>query len=107
MSRTYANSRRQVRSLVPALRGIGRRAARGRDWVDRVGGHKLGGHKNWVEKSARTLSLLFPPTRGPPMEASVPGGAHLLAHRAGAPLAARTGGQCSSRVGLASYARTR
>ena len=29
MSRTYAHSRRQVRSLVPALRGIGRRAARG------------------------------------------------------------------------------
>jgi hypothetical protein len=57
--------------------------------------------------SARTLSRLFPGPRlrGPPMEASVPGGAHLLAHRAGAPLAARTGGQCSSRVGLASYAR--
>ena len=29
MSRTYAHSRRQVRSLVPVLRGIGRRAARG------------------------------------------------------------------------------
>ena len=29
MSRTYAHSRRQVGSLVPVLRGIGRRAARG------------------------------------------------------------------------------
>ena len=55
--------------------------------------------------SARTLSRLFPGPRlrGPLMEASVPGGAHLLAHRAGAPTAARTGGQCSSRVGLISY----
>ena len=29
MSRTYAHSRRQVGSLVPVLRGIGRRTARG------------------------------------------------------------------------------
>ena len=63
------------------------------------------GCQSWVKKSARTLSRLFPATRDPPMEASVPGGARLLAHRAGAPPAACTGGQCSSRVGLASYAR--
>ena len=29
VSRTYAHSRRQVGSLAPVLRGIGRRAARG------------------------------------------------------------------------------
>ena len=59
--------------------------------------------KNRVEKSARTLSRLFPATRGPTMEASVPGGTLSwpigLAHH----LSALTGGRCSPRVGLASY----
>ena len=40
--------------------------------------------------SARTVFRLFPGPRlrGPPMEASVLGSAHLLAHRAGAPTTA-------------------
>ena len=36
VSRTYAHSRRQVRSFAPVLRGLGRRAARGgsRGWSE-------------------------------------------------------------------------
>ena len=50
VSRTYAHSRRQVRSFAPVLRGIGRRAARG------------GWSGNW---GASTGVLLLPTKRVP------------------------------------------
>ena len=55
MSLTNAHSRRQVRSLVPVLRGIGRRAARGGvGWKVRT----VGGVPNAEGGSSAYLTLL-------------------------------------------------
>ena len=60
---------------------------------------------SWDEREDSLPPFSRPPAAGPSDGGVSAWGAHILAHRAGAPLAARTGGQCSSRVGLASYAR--
>ena len=106
---------------MPVLRGLGRRAARGGDWVElptrrveRVGGSqihwvdlKVGGSQiHWVDVDRVDINRVeleredsLPPfsTHPGPSDGGVSAwGYPLLAHRGGAPTTARTGGQCST-----------
>ena len=63
VSRTYAHSRRQVRSFAPVLRGIGRRVARGgsRGWSE----PQTGGLSNLTGGVLKPWGALASPSAGP------------------------------------------